>query len=398
MTDVSRRVALAGGVAAAGGLAMPEAARAAAAWPGPDATPQDWPQPMGYADHRSWERGETSLTPSTVERMRLLWSTPVNWMGREPIAVGSSIYAHTPVLTRLDAATGTVVWQKNYAAGTTPAYAHGIVVTAQDDNRKIRAANAATGAQLWASWLPAGATCDPTIVGSEVYVSHENTLHVYDLMTGRHRWQWTDPRTGPDIGTRPNSTATVFGSRVFLTRACNALVAALDRTSHVPIWQRQISDRLYGARNFVTPVADEIGSLYVAGADAGPGVIRALDQGTGALRWAAETPAQVSQIALSGETLVVNGETGLAGFDRRTGRRLWFRAVPIGNGLVTGGGVAYAQDSQRGELVACEVATGRRLTRVRGIYGQPLALARGRLILRTSESGHDCLAAFGLGA
>jgi len=173
------------------------------------------------------------------DRRALAGRHATGWLGSGLISVGPAVYAHAPTPMRLDAAKGTIVWtSEGPASSRTPAYAHGIVVTAVD-GRRITARNASSGALLWAKWNP-GASCDPAIAGSDIYVSSGRTLYAHDLATGAPRWVWTDQRHGTDIGDRPNSTATVYGSRIFLTRACNALVAAVDRTTGPAIWQRQI--------------------------------------------------------------------------------------------------------------------------------------------------------------
>ncbi|MFN8031399.1 MAG: PQQ-binding-like beta-propeller repeat protein [Dermatophilaceae bacterium] len=220
------------------------------------------------------------------------------------------------------------------------------------------------------------------------------TLYAHDLATGAPRWVWTDQRHGTDIGDRPNSTATVYGSRIFLTRACNALVAAVDRTTGPAIWQRQIHTELYGDTEYRLSVADETGALYVGSHDGG-GRVRALEQSTGAERWSARVPGAVYRLALTDRVLVVASANGVTGLDRATGRRSWSRAMtPTDGGLATGGGLAFVADDSP-EIPVLEVASGRLLRRIPvGVSTSGYALARGRLLaVGTSTSGERSILA-----
>ncbi|MFE6868149.1 PQQ-binding-like beta-propeller repeat protein [Kitasatospora sp. NPDC057692] len=116
----------------------------------------------------------------------------------------------------------------------------------------------------------------------------------------------------------------------------------------------------------VVPSADPRGHLYVAGYD---GSVRALDPGTGTVRWAAEVSTADDAgnrggwpLAEGGGVVCVNSATKVQVFDAASGERRWEIAVPDWRDLSTPQGVAVVGDSvitvEGASLRAFDAATG----------------------------------------
>ena len=59
--------------------------------PASASAPSEWTQPGGSASHRSWNRNEQTLTPSTVSRLRPGWSQSLP-STTEPVVAGGRLF------------------------------------------------------------------------------------------------------------------------------------------------------------------------------------------------------------------------------------------------------------------------------------------------------------------
>ncbi|WP_380283673.1 PQQ-binding-like beta-propeller repeat protein [Kitasatospora purpeofusca] len=131
----------------------------------------------------------------------------------------------------------------------------------------------------------------------------------------------------------------------------------------------------------VVPSADPRGHLYAAGYD---GSVRALDPGTGAVRWAtAVSTADAAEnrggwpLAEGGGVVCVNSATKVQAFDAASGEPRWEVAVPDWRDFSTAQGVAVAGDSviivDGASLRSFDAATGRaRWSGPPAVSGAPL--------------------------
>ena len=215
----------------AGGAAVPTTAQAAA-WPGRMPRRRTGLRAQAIATPGAGTRRDGSDAGDGVSGIGVLAGRhATGWLGKW--VDFWSARRSTPTHRRrcdLDAANGTIAWtSEGRASSRDSRHAHGIVVTAVD-GRRITARNASSGALLWASGTPeqvatlplpeamSHAVCPPT---TWLPVPHGGV----DRSTPWHRHR------GSAEQQQPRSTA----SRIFLTRACNALVtrwiARLDERS-----------------------------------------------------------------------------------------------------------------------------------------------------------------------
>jgi outer membrane protein assembly factor BamB len=145
---------------------------------------------------------------------------------------------------------------------------------------------------LWRYRLPAGSpygsfASTPVVAGGTVYFQDlRSSVYAVDAGTGQQRWVTRE--RAPNDG--PNGVA-VVGSRVF--GATDSSVFALDRRTGKRLWARLIVNR-YQQFVDIAPLAAE-GLVFVSTigfSPGGHGVLYALDQRTGKIRWHFDTIAE----------------------------------------------------------------------------------------------------------
>jgi outer membrane protein assembly factor BamB len=211
----------------------------------------------------------------------------------------------------------------------------------------------------------------PTVVGNVVYVgSGDGHLYALDLLSGRVNWSY-------DAGSPIASSPAVAERTVFVgTRAGRFL--GLDAASGAVRWQ------LATGADLPLPWGHESGDVYTSspvyalGAlvfGAGDGSVYAVDPGTGAIRWQAQTRGRVRATpAVSDGAVYVGSFDGYVySFDLATGHQRWrfategaslesakfgFDRRSVQSSAAVANGTVYV-GARDGFLYAIDAATGR---------------------------------------
>jgi outer membrane protein assembly factor BamB len=197
-----------------------------------------------------------------------------------PVLSGSRVFVHSrkdpqELVTALDAKTGAVLWQGEYAAAfnkngyavkmgkgpnATPLVAGGRVFTLGASGH-VYAWDEATGKQLWSkdfssrvdtSKLFCGTAASPTLVNGAVIVQigsdvHGGSIIALDPATGAAKWEWKGD--GPGYAT-PISFET--GGTRHLVTFTNKAIVGLNAATGAPLWSTPFPDEWM--ENIVTPV------------------------------------------------------------------------------------------------------------------------------------------------
>jgi len=215
--------------------------------------------------------------PSTYARV---WKVEIGEGYSSPVLSGSRVFVHSrkdpqEVVTALDAKTGAVLWQGEYAAAfnkngyavkmgkgpnATPLVAGGRVFTLGASGH-VHAWDEATGKQVWSkdfssrvdtSKLFCGTAASPTLVSGAVIVQigsdvHGGSIVALDPATGAVKWEWKGD--GPGYAT-PISFET-SGTRHLVTLTNKAIVG-LNAATGALLWSTPFPDEWM--ENIVTPV------------------------------------------------------------------------------------------------------------------------------------------------
>jgi len=215
--------------------------------------------------------------PSTYARV---WKVEIGEGYSSPVLSGSRVFVHSrkdpqELVTALDAKTGAVLWQGEYAAAfnkngyavkmgkgpnATPLVAGGRVFTLGASGH-VHAWDEATGKQVWSkdfssrvdtSKLFCGTAASPTLVSGAVIVQigsdvHGGSIVALDPATGAVKWEWKGD--GPGYAT-PISFET-GGTRHLVTLTNKAIVGANAATGAL-LWSTPFPDEWM--ENIVTPV------------------------------------------------------------------------------------------------------------------------------------------------
>jgi outer membrane protein assembly factor BamB len=270
----------------------------------------------------------------------------------------------------IDASTGSERWRfpTEFAAGTTPAIAHGNVY-AGDTGGVLYALDAGTGQELWRTDLQSGWTSSPVVVNDTVYVAaagNRAALHVavekgtvvvgsglmgapengfqlyaFDRTTGEERWHSGDDHSGqPGLFTFDADTGelawnfemaslesgpAISGQRVYAGSTLDGNIYALDISSGAEEWSAPIGEDL----SLDSAPAISGGSVFITTAY---GSIVCLDGSTGAERWR----ASAENISLNGSAIVVDSAVyvvdtnwGVSAFSAVDGSELWSQQLDL---------------------------------------------------------------------
>jgi outer membrane protein assembly factor BamB len=389
--SISRRAALAAGVAAASSLAGCSTVRELRrAYDDPhthhsDAELGDPPEPWPTLAHDARRTGARSTVPEigdepTIERIgagggefrdtapavtpEAVYATTMtytdddrtrgfaatgrdgeSWWERQwengDIPATPTIHGATALLSRVgstiavDRRTAEVRWE--YAAGSDEGVPTAVEETVYIPGRRLLALDGVTGERRWvAEDLP-----DPpgpvAATESTVFAESDGTLYAVDAADGSVRWEESVPE--------PSSDTPVVGESIVATMGSEGLLQAIPRTDEAERWQRQVPGGQVApavADGRVFAVSDTDDSLL------------AFDAHTGETEW--ETPLGPTvdtRVAVGGGTAFVMGydeaieEDALFCVDAASGdvtRTLPLR-TPADEPLVTEGtGVALADD------------------------------------------------------
>ncbi|MBA3450123.1 MAG: PQQ-binding-like beta-propeller repeat protein [Chloroflexia bacterium] len=146
-------------------------------------------------------------------------------------------------------------------------------------------------------------------------------LAAVDTATGGVRWQTTAPVAWANFPDAPALAGDVLFAPV---QAPVAGVMAVAAASGDPLWFAP-----FGFTSVTAPAVDA-DAVYVAGwglhnapENEAAGVVFALDQRTGRVRWRFLAPARFGPVAVGPNTVYVSSDRGLYAIDRATGRKRW---------------------------------------------------------------------------
>jgi len=217
----------------------------------------------------------------------------------DPCAVGELVVVGSPVgLVTASAATGEVVWRRDVKVMGSPAVGAGLVFV-KVWVRGLRAYTLNSGEQAWqAANALSGSPSDPVLVGKNLAVVMSDTVHLWDVGTGRPRGRiWLPQRQPSGTPFTPAADGWLF---VPLSDGERSWLIAVDTGGFRVRWTYPLPGILY------TPcVTGQV--IYAA---AGNSLV-ALDRGTGEPLWQRQFPAEATTgpIAASGAILCAFGDT-----------------------------------------------------------------------------------------
>jgi outer membrane protein assembly factor BamB len=342
-----------------------------------DASPSpggDWKQFGFDSSHSSSNPDETTLTPTTIGSLHLLWSkgpagpdviehghvisclvkcysrlattgglyrTYTIYKRTGPIAVANGLLfsegSPEPVLYGVPLSGGPGGWQTffyNYQIGG-PVYHAGRVFSADGHgfpHGHVNALDAADGARLW-STLPKttdGFSGLPTVAFNRVYVPGPTSLQVFREDNGRFTW----------IVPSFNPSQVVAGAGALFVRSDLGTTAYDPVTGHT-LWTSRLSGQM----------SVDSTTLYLSDGTSA----WALDAATGATRWGATSSGSFDQSSVAGGLLWVALGGSLDALDPQTGHVVWASAVGpyFGQPVVGEGVVAIGCISPAGATGTC---------------------------------------------
>ncbi|MFE2322859.1 PQQ-binding-like beta-propeller repeat protein [Streptomyces sp. NPDC059385] len=349
------RVAAAGVVATAAGLAVPAVPALLARW-------VRWPlhgdsaysgDPVAARGVVYTGRSDGVLLALDAATGKEKWSLK---LGRRPMGLAVAdtvVYAANDdgSLYAVDASTGSTRW--NYVSGNSflspPVAADGTVFLGGRGG--LHAIDAATGARRWT--YDAGSECSPAVAEGVVYVAAsvltpDSTIHAIDAATGAVKWTLA-------VDAITQAAPAVAGGVVYIGD-WNGRLYALDSATGAKKWVTTV-DHEYFASATVTD-----GLVYVGGTAA----LYAFDTATGARKWAypasspygASTPVKVDGVVLTALKNTLHAVDALSGVKRwmvGIDEKAHFSQPTVTNSVVCAGGVTDRT------LYAFHAASGERL-------------------------------------
>jgi outer membrane protein assembly factor BamB len=284
------------------------------------------------------------------------------------------------------------VWTFDAGAALWPGatFADGVVY-AGDDEGRLHAVDARTGAERWSFTAGGPIRTRATLAdGAVFFQADDGILYRLDAASGKEVWQVrvvempiarlppTDPKSRYDSF---GSDVTVSEGRLFLGTHEGRLVAT-DPADGKQLWEFSTGGSVLAAP------AVSSGRVYFGSFD---GHVHALDAATGRSLWKTDTRGAVlSTPAPAGDLLIVgNRAYDLLGLRAETGEVAWKRYIWfswVESSATVEDGVAYIGSSDAAAAFAFDASTGGRLweTDVRGwAWGQP-AVAADRVFVQTA--------------
>jgi outer membrane protein assembly factor BamB len=383
----------------------------------PAAIGEEWPQWRGPARTGIVPTAEApSAWPAALKKG---WSVAVGEGYSSPVVSDGRVFVHgrrdpEELVTAIDLANGTVVWEQKYAAPTsknpyakqmamgpysTPLAADGRVYTL-GTTAILSAWNAATGALLWrkdfsstidTSKLFCGTAMSPLLTrdGLIVHVGDDRagSMTAFDPRTGQERWALK--LHGPGYASPIELTR--GGVRQIVTMTTRSVVG-VQADSGALLWEFPFDDEWN--ENIVTPVATPSG-VIVSGVRQGTRALEIVRSGT---TWAVKQTWHTPDVTMYMSSPVLAGQTMFGHSSKRKGQ---FVAVNPADGSVrwsTEGRAGVSASvlaagrhllflTTESELVVAELDSGaykelRRYTVAASpVYAHP-ALLRDRVIVR----------------
>jgi outer membrane protein assembly factor BamB len=338
----------------------------------PAATGDDWPQWMGPKRDNVWrEQGVVDTLPASP---KVLWRVPVAGGFAGPAVSGGKIYV-ADYVTKADTQTENFERDKEFSG-----------------NERVLCLDEKTGQQIWKHEypvkytisFPAGPRCTPNVHGGKVYtLGAEGDLVCLDANTGKPVW-------AKNLKTEYKTQSPLWGyaahplidgqKLITLAGGDGSHVVALDKDTGRELWKAGTQKQT----GYSPPVIIEAGGtrqLIVTGATA----VVSLDPETGKRHWTQPlstdnacvimTPLKVGDFLYVGAWSNKNLLLKLAA-DKPAAEVVWrdkkgHGISPVNVQPAVENGVVYGYD-QDGELMAAELASGKRLWVTEGPIGTKL--------------------------
>ncbi|HEY1918223.1 MAG TPA: PQQ-binding-like beta-propeller repeat protein [Streptosporangiaceae bacterium] len=331
----------------------PVTAGSAAPRPAPPTGTANWPQFHFNAAHTGYNPAETTIGPSNVSSLKLLWA---RYDGQGSSFSSVSVDSGRVLLGTLGdsvlrawgAVRGGLQWSAQASNGleSTAAVGGGRAFV-ESDGGTLYAFNTKTGALLW-SQSTGGAATSPTLVNGVVYAAGYFTMNAFDASTGAPLWS-----TGlPGL---VRSVPAVADGKVFVSDESNsnkdATLVALDASTGATLWRGNIHDQ--GFAQLASPVVGG-GKVYLC-TSAG---LYAFGAAAGFHYWfTPEGCDDNTTPALAQGVLYTDANSQTWAFSASTGALLWSAGSGGGDGPpAVANGVLYVTTAA-GTIQAYDVAT-----------------------------------------
>ncbi|MET9954973.1 serine/threonine-protein kinase [Streptomyces sp. NPDC006339] len=317
---------------------------------------------------RDGQRPAGPARPAEAARAFPGWQTHLGKAGADPAAPACALAEGAlycagpgPVVSRLDATTGRVVWSRpapgTSGGGAAPALLPGGTVAVTADTGELRTYAAGTGAPGWRT-SPAAAETNRPAGSVVVLAGGTGRLRAVDGATGRQVWRHGLPGHGvPQLGPYDSASGllTVFEPTADAT---HTLVSAVHPATGKTVWSQRLKGNL-------TPVAYDQGGALVLSATYRDMQTEALVRYDPERREARRVPlpyrVDSASIAVVGSTAYLLGRLGdLTAVDLAGRRVLWELETGSRNvsALTPGDGDRLYVSASDGRLLAVDTRRG----------------------------------------
>jgi outer membrane protein assembly factor BamB len=322
-----------------------------------------WRQYGFDSAHTSFNPAETALSPLTVGRLALFWTSDTfKTVATSPtLGPGSVFIANDGRMRAFDKQTGATRWAHLSCSGEgtqQPAFGRESLLVG-DGGGDLAAYKPFNGKQVWCDDESGSIDSAPAVAGDDVFITNGVEAVAIDQFTDNQHWRFHSA----DFN-RLTTTPAIVNGVVFVTGENS--VFALDGITGKKLWRTNLGPQA----NISSPSVAN-GIVYVGGI-----ALYALSEADGHLIWKNETVGvNVSTPAIADGRVFVNSQDpnfGLWAFDAANGAFLLVREKP-GESLATvtvANGVVY-DIAETGELMMFDEKHGTFLSSVKDPDGKP---------------------------
>lgn len=300
--------------------------------------------------------------PATLEEfqstlvVRTAWSAPVGSAGSfvfSPAVADGSVFAAAAngTISRVDAATGRLIWKINAGARLTAGVGSDGATVAVAAQEGMLMAFDGGGKLRWKVQASSEILSAPAVgQGLVVVRSVDNRIAAYDVESGKRRW--VAQRTSPPLTLRTAPGIAIAGSAAFVALPGGRLLA-LALNNGGARWEVAVGDPK--GTTELERIADLSGTPVVAGRDvcavAYQGRVACFDAATGEARWAKELSSDTG-VGVDERSVYAADDTGaVIAFARDSGAVVWRNnklahrglsaLVPVGRAVAVGDAQGY---------------------------------------------------------